>query len=394
MPRNGDQFFAYRQNSDFFYLTGIEQEKSVLLLCPDSAINALNEVLFILKSSKELEIWEGHKLTVEEAQRISGIRNIRFLDDFESVVHSMMCSCSHVYINLPELQKFVPEVASRDADFLAKIKVDYPLHKYERLAPLLKEQRLIKSEEEMDLIKEACKITNKAFKRVLATVKPDMYEYEVEAEIVYEFIRNGATDHAYAPIVAGGSNACYLHYIENNKPLNKGDLVLMDFGAEYGNYAADLSRTIPVNGKFTLRQREMYEATLRVFKYARSLMRPGTTINEYHQKVCQKWEEEHIQLGLYTKNDLETNTTGSPLWFKYYMHGTGHFMGLDVHDVGTRDVILEAGMVITCEPGLYVEEEGIGIRIENDILITESGNIDLMEDFPIEVEEIERLMQK
>lgn len=394
MPRNGDQYFPYRQNSDFFYLTGVEQEKSALLLYPDSEANEFKEVLFILKANKNLEIWEGHKLTIKEAQDISGIKTIKYNDEFETILHNLMCVSENVYFNLPELQKFKAEVKLRDEDYVAKIKSDYPTHNYERLAPKIQELRLIKSEEEIGLIKEACRITKDAFVRVMETMKPGQKEYEVEAEIAYEFTRQGASDHAYAPIIAGGKNACFLHYIENNQKLQDNDLVLMDFGAEYANYSADLSRTIPVNGRFTPRQKEMYEATLRVFKFARSLMVPGTTINKYHKKVCDLWQEEHIKLGLYTADDVENNKEGDPLWFKYFMHGTGHFMGLDVHDVGTRDTVLKPGMVITCEPGLYVEEEGIGIRIENDILITEGGNVDLMADIPIEVDEIEAIMQK
>jgi Xaa-Pro aminopeptidase len=394
MPRNGDQFFPYRQNSDFFYLTGIEQEKSALILYPDNEANELKEILIILKSHKELEIWEGHKLTVEEAASISGIKTVKYIDDFDLILHNMMCTCSHVYFNLPELQKFKAEVSLRDLEFCERIKKDYPAHKYERLAPLIQDLRLIKDEEEINLIKKACQITNEAFHRVLRACSSGQLEYELEAEITYEFLRNGASDHAYAPIIAGGKNACFLHYTENNQKLVDGDLVLMDFGAEYANYSADLSRTIPVNGKFSPRQREMYEATLRVFKFARSLMLPGTTINKYHNQVCKKWEEEHIKLGLYTEEEAKNNKSENPLWFKYFMHGTGHFMGLDVHDVGTRDTEIKPGMVITCEPGLYVEEEGIGIRIENDILITKNGNIDLMANIPIEVDEIEALMKK
>jgi Xaa-Pro aminopeptidase len=394
MPRNGDQYFPYRQNSDFFYLTGIEQEKSALLLFPDSQAEELKEILFILKPNKALEIWEGHKLTLEEAQSISGIKTVKHLDDFNMILHNIMCVCEHVYFNLPELQKFKAEVPLRDAAFLEKIKKDYPTHKYERLAPHIQEMRLIKSADEKEIIQTACNITNDAFQRVLKTIKPGMLEYEIEAEITYEFLRKGASGHAYAPIIAGGKNACFLHYIENNMTINENELVLMDFGAEYANYSADLSRTIPANGTFTSRQKEMYEATLRVFKFARSLMVPGTTINKYHKEVCKKWEEEHIKLGLYTSADVKNHKGENPLWFHYFMHGTGHFMGLDVHDVGTRDTELRPGMVITCEPGLYVEEEGIGIRIENDILITEDGNKDLMEHIPIEAEEIEEIMNR
>jgi Xaa-Pro aminopeptidase len=394
MPRNGDQFFPYRQNSDFFYLTGIEQEKSALILYPDSPAEEFKEVLVILKPNKELEIWEGHKLTKDEAKDISGITTVKYIEEFDSLLHNLLCTAENIYFNLPELQKFKAEVALRDADMLKKIKNEYPLHNFERLAPIIQEQRLIKSKEEIAIIQEACNITKDAFTRVMQTMKPGIKEYEIEAEIAYEFLKKGATGHAYAPIIAGGRNACFLHYIENDQVINDDDLVLMDFGAEYANYSADLSRTIPANGKFSARQRAMYEATLRVFKFARSLMLPGTTINTYHKEVCKMWEEEHINLGLYSAEDVKNHKGESPLWFNYFMHGTGHFMGLDVHDVGTRDTVLKPGMVLTCEPGLYVEEEGIGIRIENDILITEDGNIDLMKHVPIEADEIEEIMNK
>ena len=250
-----------------------------------------------------------------------------------------------------------------------------------------------KEEKEIEIIKKASKITENAFKKVLNSVKPDIKEYEIEAILTHEFIRQGATGHAFPPIVASGESACALHYVENDKICKDGDLILIDFGAEYANYASDCSRTFPANGKFTPRQRELYDAVLRVMKFARGLMVPGTTINKYHKEVCKKWEEEHIKLGLYTREDVEKHTGEDPLWFNYYMHGTSHFMGLDVHDVGGKDDILKPGMILTCEPGIYIPEEKTGIRLENDILITESGNIDLMADIPIEPDEIEQLMK-
>lgn len=392
MPRNGDQYHTYRQNSDFFYLTGIEQEKSILLLAPDAPAKDMREVLFILRSNKLLEVWEGHKLTHEEAANVSGIHTIKPTDDFESIFHNLTTNAKYIYFNVPELPKFNPEIAARDADFACNLRNKYPLHQYERLAPVMQELRLIKSEDEIHLIKEAIKITANAFKKVLTEVKSGMKEYELEALIAYEFIRNGSSGHAYPPIIASGKNACILHYTENHDLCNQGDLILMDFGAEYANYAADLSRTIPVDGKFTKRQRELYDITLKVFYYARSLMVPGATINSFHDKVCKMWEEEHIKLGLYTKEDVKKNKEENGLWFEYYMHGTSHFLGLDVHDPGTKDTKFEPGMILTCEPGIYIAKEGIGIRIENDILITEEGNIDLMESIPIQAEEIENLI--
>ncbi|MBN1116079.1 MAG: aminopeptidase P N-terminal domain-containing protein [Bacteroidales bacterium] len=392
MPRNGDQFFPYRQNSDFFYLTGIEQEKSILLLCNHPDAGDLTEVLFIIKPDKDLETWEGHKLTNEEATSVSGIKQVKFIEDFHFILHALMCISENIYFNIPEQAKFMPEVKTRDEDMLEELKKKYPSHNYKRLAPVMQKLRIKKSGQEIELIKKACTITHGALIRMMKALKPGLMEYEVEAEISYEFLRLGATTHAYQAIVASGKNACTLHYIENDQKCKDGDLLLLDFGAEYANYAADLSRTIPVNGIFSPRQKDLYNATLRVFKFARSLMIPGTTINKLHKEVCKMWQEEHIKLGLYTKSDVDKNKGINPLWYKYFMHGTGHFLGLDVHDTGTRDTVLEPGMILTCEPGLYIPEEKTGIRIENNILITEKGNVDLMADFPIEVEEIEDIM--
>ena len=391
MPRNGDQFFPYRQDSNFFYLTGIEQEKSILVLAPD-APKEQQEILYILKSNKTLETWEGHKLTPEEASEISGIKTVHFLDNFEIDIHPIILNAKFLFFNVPENQKFDPEIKSRDEIYLHQLKQKYPLHAFERLAPLLAELRLEKSETEINLIRKACSITKEAFLIVLKELKPGMKEYEVEALITREFIRQGANGHAYSPIVASGARACFLHYIENDKVCEKDDLLLMDFGAEYANYAADLSRTVPVNGKFNKRQRELYDTAFRVFLFARNCIKPGISINGFHKEVCNYWEEEHIKLGLYTKEDVKNHKGENPLWFNYYMHGTSHFMGLDVHDAGTREIILRPGMVLTCEPAIYISEENTGIRLENDLLITENGNIDLMEDIPMAPDEIEALM--
>lgn len=393
MFRNGDQYFPYRQSSDLFYLTGIYQEKTILVLCPEHPDEKLKECLFILRGNKKLEIWEGHKLTLEEASEISGIKNVKYLDEFDSTFQNLTYNFGRIYINVQENLKFPPIIESPEFKLLNQIKTKFPLHEYKRLSPLLQKLRAIKEEKEVELIKTACKITGDSFHRVLTSIKPGMYEYEIEAELTYEFVRKGAGGHAYPPIVAAGKNALCLHYVDNNTQAKDGDLVLMDFGAEVANYAADCSRTFPVNGKFSPRQLELYNANLRVFKYAKSLMKPGATIKGMHNKICKKWEEEHIQLGLYTKKEAEESK--EPLWFKYYMHGTMHPVGLDVHDVGTnKDEAIKPGMVLTCEPAIYVEEEGIGIRIENDILITEDGNIDLMEQIPVEPEEIETIIQK
>lgn len=393
MPRNGDQFFPYRQDSGFFYLTGIEQEKSILLLAPD-APKEQQEILYILRSNKTLETWEGHKLTPEEATEISGIKTVHFLDNFEIDIHPIVLNVQYLYFNVPENLKFDPDIKSRDEIFLHQLKQKYPLHTCERLAPLLTELRLEKSETEITLIRKACSITKEALLSVLKELKPGMKEYEVEALITHEFVRRGAEGHAYSPIIASGNSACFLHYVENDKVCKKDDLLLMDFGAEYANYAADLSRTVPVNGKFNKRQRELYDAAYSVFLLARDIIKPGISISDFHKEVCNFWEEEHIKLGLYTREDIKYHKGENPLWFNYYMHGTSHFMGLDVHDVGTRETILRPGMVLTCEPGIYISAEKTGIRLENDLLITQNGNIDLMEDTPMAPDEIEALMNK
>lgn len=394
MNRTADQDYPFRQNSDLFYLSGINQERTILILCPDYPDETLREVLLIRPSNQNLETWEGHKLTIEEARQISGIQTVKFTDEYDSVLAPLAMYANCIYLNLPELQKSIPELPNRNLRFAHTLRQKFPAHQYERLAPVMRDLRTIKSDTEISLMREACKITKEAFIRVLRTLKPGKMEYEVEAGIIYEFIRQGARGHAYPPIIASGKNACSLHYNYNNSICKDGDLLLMDFGAEYGNYAADCSRTIPVNGKFTSRQKDLYQSVLDVFRYACTLMRPGNTINKIHSDVCRRFGHEHVKLGLYTSDDLKNETRDNPLYLKYYMHGTSHFLGLDVHDVGSRDAELRPGMVLTCEPGIYIPEENTGIRIENNILITHEGNIDLMADFPIEIEDIERLMSQ
>jgi Xaa-Pro aminopeptidase len=392
MNRTADQDYPYRQDSDLFYLSGINQERTILLITPDYPDESMREILFIRKPNRKLEIWEGHKLSPDEARAVSGIKTIRFTDEYESTLASLMMFAHHIYLNLPELFKFIPELPTRNLRFANELKQKFPAHHFERLAPVMRDLRTIKSETEISLIREACKITHAAFNRVLGSVKPGMTEYEVEAEITYEFVRRGARGHAYAPIIASGINACSLHYNYNNNTCNEGDLLLMDFGAEYGNYAADCSRTLPVNGKFSPRQKELYQSVLQVFRYACSLMKPGNTINKIHAEVCRRFSLEHVKLGLYTQEALNAETRDNPLYQQYYMHGTSHFLGLDVHDVGSKDAELRPGMVLTCEPGIYIPAEKTGIRLENNILITRDGNLDLMKDIPVEMDEIEKLM--
>ena len=392
MPRSGDQTFSYRQNPDKFYLTGLDQEKCILCLCPSHPVESMREMLFTVKTNDMMVVWNGHKYTLEQVTEVSGIKTVKWLDDFEITLRDLMSRVQTVYLNQNEYPKFVTEVPLLDARFAIRMKHDFPLHTYERLAPLLTEMRLVKEPEEIAQIQKACDITNEGFRRVLKFVKPGLKEYEIEAEYTHEFIRRGATGHAYAPIIASGANACILHYNTNYNVCRDGDLLLMDVGAEYGNYAADMTRTIPVNGKFTPRQREVYEAVLRIMKAATALLRPGTTIEKWHAEVCKLMEKELVGLGLISKTDLKSQTPEAPAYFRYYMHGTGHFLGLDVHDVGSRQVVFENGMVMTCEPGIYIPQEGIGIRLENDIMVAEEP-VDLMAAIPVEPDEIERLMR-
>lgn len=392
MPRNGDQYFPFRQNSDLFYLTGINQERTVLVLCPDHIVPKNREILFIIKPNLSLETWHGKKFAKSEATEISGIENIVWIDDFTQISDELVYASDSIYINIYENPRFTTEIIGSAMRYAQQAKQKFPLHKMERLAPLLSDLRICKSHEEINIIRHACDVTKEAFDRVLKFVRPGLYEYEIEAEITHEFIRKGAGGHSFYPIVASGENACILHYISNRNTCNTGDVLLLDFGAEFSNYAADCSRTVPVNGKFTQRQLDMYKATLRVFNNAKSLMVKGASIIIINKQVGKLWEEEHVKLGLYSTQDLREQDKNNPLYTKYFMHGISHFLGMDVHDTGSRYQTFEPGMVLTCEPGIYVREEGIGIRIENDILISEDGPIDLMSHIPIEADEIENLM--
>lgn len=394
MPRSGDQTFYFRQNADLYWLTGIDQEDTMLILYPDSPRPEYREVLLLRKTNEVIAVWEGHKYTIEEAKKASGVKNIIWNEEFDTIVNVLMVYAENVYLNLNENDRAVIKVPYRDLRFANELQSRYPLHNYERGGRLMNELRSIKSEGEIKLIREACSITEKAFRRVMKVMKPGVMEYEIEAEIISEFVRNRATDHAYYPIIASGASACVLHYVENNKECKDGDMILMDFGCEYANYASDLTRTIPVNGKFTPRQKEMYHAVLRVMKQAKQMLRPGKILNDLNNEVGEIMEGELIKLGLLNADEVKKQNPDAPLYKKYFMHGTSHFMGLDVHDIGNRYGQMKAGMVFTCEPGIYVPEENIGIRIENDILITDTDPIDLMSTIPIEVEEIEELMKK
>jgi len=392
MPRNGDQNYFYRPNSDLFYLTGITQEKTILVICPDHPDKASNEILFILHASKETEIWQGHKLSKDEASAISGIKKVKWLDEFDSTMAELFILSENIYINTNEITKFSVEFNYSDFRFIENVKKRYPLHNYKRLAPIITSLRLIKEPEEIDLIKKACELTNKAFHRVLKFIKPGVKEFEIEAEITHEFLRNAAIGNAYHPIIGSGKNACFLHYPYNSEECKDGDMILMDFGAEYAYYCADTTRTIPVNGTFSKRQKEVYQAVLNGLKELRKLMVKGITIAQLNVEAGKIMEKEILNLGLITQKDIDTQPANNPAYKKYFMHGMSHFMGLDVHDVGTTNIPFEPGMVLTCEPGIYIPEEGLGIRLENDILITDGEPIDLLEFEPIEIDEIEKLM--
>jgi len=393
-PRNGDQLFKFRQNSDLFYLTGIDQEKTILLISPDCPNKKLKESLFIIETNEKLATWEGHKYTKEEAREISGIENVFWLKDFEAALREAISFTKTVFLNSNEYVKFFNEVPDKNHRFATDFKNKYPLHRIERAAPILTELRTIKSESEIKLIQKACDITKNGFERILRFVKPGVHEFEIEAEIDHEFTINRANGHGYAPIIASGKNACVLHYIDNNEVCKEGDLLLMDFGAEYANYTADMSRTIPINGRFNKRQKDCYEAVLRVFKELRKLYVPGNTPDFINTSAEKLMETELIKLGLFTAEDVKNQDKENPLFKKYFMHGVAHPIGLDVHDVGSKYAPFAPGMVFTCEPGLYIREENIGIRLENDILITESGPMDLMKNIPIEVDEIEQMMNQ
>ncbi len=394
MPRSGDQNFPFRQQPDLFWLCGIDQENTILMIAPEHPVPEYREILFLRKTNEHIAVWEGHKYTKEEARSASGIQNIYWTDELPAIMPVLMHHTSNVYINLNENDRFVSEVVYRDERNANDLKGKYPNHRYERSGTIMAKLRAIKSDTEIKLISQACEITNKAFKRVLQMTRPGVMEYEIEAEIIHTFIRNRANGHAYYPIIASGSSACVLHYNENNNECKDGEVILLDFGAEYANYAADLTRSIPVNGKFTTRQRDVYNAVLRVLRAATKMLVIGNTIPKYQEEVGKIMEQELIGLKLLDKTAVSKQDPKQPLYKKYFMHGTSHFLGLDVHDIGNRYLPMQAGMVFTCEPGIYIPEEGLGIRIENDILITEKGPVDLMAAIPVEANEIEELMAR
>lgn len=394
MPTNADGTMKFRQNNDFLYLSGIDQEESILVICPDFPDPDMREILFLRETNEHIAVWEGHKYTKEEAQEASGIENIQWLDKFDNIFNTLISLSEHVFLNTNEHLRAGTVVETRDARFIKSCKERYPLHQYHRAAPLMHQLRAVKEQEEIDQMQIACDITEKGFRRILSFVKPGVTEYEIEAEFIHEFIRNRSKGFAYEPIIASGANACVLHYLENKETCKDGDLILFDVGAEYGNYNADMSRTIPVNGRFTPRQRSVYEAVLRVQKRAMDILRPGINIQEYHKEVGLMMQSELVSLGLIDQTDIQNQDPKWPAYKKYFMHGTSHHLGLDVHDVGTMYEPISSGMVFTVEPGIYIPEENLGVRLENNIVIQDSGYLDLMRNIPIEAEEIEELMNK
>ncbi len=392
MPTNADGTMVFRQNSNMLYFSGIDQEESVLVIAPDFPDPKMREVLFLRETSELIAIWEGHKYTKEEATETSGVPTVMWNDKFEGTFNTILAETENIYLYNNEHIRNASEVETRTDRFNKWCREKYGNYNFERLAPIAYDLRTVKENREIELLQKACDITNQGFRRILNYVKPGVWEYEVEAEYLHEFVRNRSKGFAYTPIIGGGGNACVLHYIENKNQLKDGDLLLMDVGAEYANYNADMTRTIPVNGRFTQRQKDVYNAVLRVKNGATAMLTPGNSIPDYHKEVGNLMTKELLDLGLLDKTDVNNEDPNWPAYKKYFMHGTSHHLGLDVHDVASIYTDFKPGMVFTVEPGIYIPDEGIGIRLEDDVVITNDGHLNLMGDIPIEAEEIEDLM--
>ncbi len=394
MPINADGTHPFIQQTDLFYFSGIDQEESTLIVFPDAKEEKHKAILFLKETNEQIATWEGQKYTKEEAAKISGIETVYWNKEFETIFKTLVFQADTIYLNTNEHLRATTPVETRDFRFLKWCMNSFPLHNYERLAPVMHKLRAIKSQAEVDLIQHACQITEKTFRRLLGFIRPGVREYEIEAEIYHEFIRNRSRGPAFASIVASGSDSCVLHYIKNDKQCQDGDVVLIDFGAEYANYNSDVTRTLPVNGKFSKRQREVYDAVLKVQKAAIQLLKPGNTLDAYHKEVGQIMEAELIRLGLLDPAEVKKQSKDDPLYKKFFPHGASHHLGLDVHDYGDKYRKFEPGMVFTCEPGIYIKDEAIGVRIENNILITENEPLDLTASIPREADEIEDLMSQ
>jgi len=391
MPTNADGLMPFRQNNDLFYLTGIDQEESSLIIFHDLKKNIYKEILFIKKTNDLIKVWEGHKLTKEEAREKSGIDSIIWNDEFDRILNNFIVDASCIYINTNEHPRAKVVVETRNTRLNKKLILKHPDKQFKKSADILHQIRSVKEKQELSCIKKACDITKKGFDRILKFIRPGIFEYNIQAELIHEFINNNSKGFAYEPIIASGKNACILHYTDNNKLLNSGDLILMDFGAEFNNYASDLTRCVPVNGRFTKRQKKVYCSVLRVMNEAKKILTPGVYLSEYEKNVGLLMEKELVKLNLLSMNEIRKNSN-IPAYKKYFMHGTSHHLGLDVHDVSDAQQPISEGMVFTCEPGIYIPEEGLGIRLENDVFITKNGTQDLMENIIIEAEEIEEVM--
>ena len=391
-PTSADGTLAFKQATDIFHLSGVDQEESILVIFPDAFKEEHREMLFLKETNDVIAVWEGAKLDKEQALDVSGIKSVFWLTDFERVFTEVMSHVENVYLNSNEHLRAGIEVETREVRFVKWCKEHYPIHTYQRAAPIMHQIRAIKSDAEVAVMQTAADITTKSYDRILKFIKPGVMEYELEAEFMHEFLRNRSRGFAYTPIIGSGYNACVLHYIENNDECKDGDLILFDVGAEYGNYACDVTRCFPVNGKFTDRQKEIYSAVLRVKKASEKLLVPGNNLVDYHKEVGKLMEAELLTLGLITQDEVDSADPAWPAYKKYFMHGTSHYLGLDVHDVGLWTGKIEAGMVFTCEPGIYIPEENLGIRLEDDLVVTKNGLINLTKHIPIEIEEVEAAM--
>ena len=391
-PISADSTLPFKQHTDIFYLSGIDQEESILLIHKDIQ-GKISEILFVKETNEHIAVWEGHKLTQTEAKKISGIEQVCWLSEFETQLKYFVSESKNLYINNNEHARNSALTETREDRFIKKLQLEYPNYTYQKSNPLLHQIRAVKEPEEIELIQHACNITEKGFRRILPFVKPNVWEYEIEAEFIYEFIKNRSNGFAYTPIIASGKNATILHYIENNQLCKKGDLILLDVAAEYANYSSDMTRTLPVSGKFTPRQKAVYQAVLRIKNKATKMLKPHLLFKDYNVAIGELMTEELLQLGLLDKHDLQNQTPEKPAYKKYYMHSTSHFLGLDTHDYGDNTQPMQAGMVLTVEPGIYIPEENMGIRLEDNVVIQENDfPINLMKNIPIEVEEIEDLM--